>query len=138
MTESLLFEFETKPELLIRIGGGLNTDEYFEAVKGVTAIIASNYILPEQSVSSGSIAQGLAEWHKDIQGHCSFIYKCLTEDTEGPRLSREEANSDNHLRTLQSIRRGVRYAMKSNYKSAQKVSTNKLKVMPSILDIFES
>jgi hypothetical protein len=118
-TESLLKDFDKKPEaleLLVRDGFAGSRPE---TIRWITATVSPNFVRPDEFMRVGQIAQNLSEWHLYLAALCSEKYKSLTEDLTGSMLGREQANTDPELQTLQAIRRGVRAAMNSHYRSAR-------------------
>jgi hypothetical protein len=114
--ECILEDFEFKPEGLDLIVEMEGISKY-EAMRAHTAFVASNFASGELW-RLGQIAQDLSEWHQTLRSQCSSIYKGLTANPDGPQLTREEANADPGLLTLQAVRRGVRDAMNTRYRWA--------------------
>jgi len=123
-TAYIVKDFERKPEALTY--GGDDPETRFRNIIGVVSIIAPNFIYPDGFPTPGQMAQALSDWHSELATEVSSRYSLLTTELpNGSGLSREEANSDSELRMLQGIRRGVKLAMNSKYRSAQRVSARR-------------
>lgn len=116
-TGYILADFERKPEGLEIMMEEGDISRY-EAMRRSTALVAANFVMENQFARTGQLAQGLSAWHRILQGQCEIKYRVLTIDPEGPLLSREEANENSELLTIQAIRRGVRDAMRNRYRWA--------------------
>lgn len=95
----------------------------YEAMRRETAQVAGGFVVEDVKKADrdnprpGQIANALSPWHKELAATCSRKYRSLTMGPEG-RLSRPEANQDPELLALQALRRGVRDAMRRNYRRA--------------------
>lgn len=112
-TDYLITEFECKPEVL-ELDPELS-DSPFIAMRNITRAVAPNFIRPEEPIRSGQFAQGLSDWHRELAEQCGDRYRALASET----MSKDEANADERLQTLQAIRRGVGTAMRSYYRQAR-------------------
>ena len=119
-TQKLLRDFESNPEILATMREVMGSRE--SAIQAITLDTAPNYIMPDQPARPGQVAQGLSEWHSSLQTECREKYIGLTADEDGPLLSREEANADEGMQTLQAIRRGVKAARSKNSQRAKGTS----------------
>lgn len=124
-TAYIIEDFERKPGALTF--GGDDSETRFNNIVGLVSVVASNFIFPDEFPRAGQMAQALSDWHRELAVEVSDRYRLLTsEPPRGAALSREDANNDPELQMLQGIRRGVRLAMNSKYRSAQRISSRNL------------
>jgi len=76
----------------------------------LTETVAPSFVEPDSFVRPGQIAHVLHGWHRYLAGETSELFRMLHRDAAGPLMTREDANKDPGLVTLQAIRRGVRAA----------------------------
>lgn len=111
-TDKLMSQFNRATDTLEGLMAGGFTRE--EAVTTITAVVALTFV--PFDASNGEAAQFLSDWHKSIASRCSDEYRQIRQDL--PELSKQDVNQDPYLSRLNSIRRGVRFAMRKGYKDA--------------------
>jgi hypothetical protein len=124
-----------------RYGEGMYTSEEnpetrFANLLEIVAVEAPNYVRGNETTTDGEMAQALSEWHKELETDVSATFRGLT-DPEGLNMAKEAANTDEFLRTLQAIRKGVKLAMHSKYKKAHGINGRpSLNTMPTSYPVY--
>jgi len=134
-TGRLIRQFADSRDVLVDTASDSDHTE-LETIAAITELVADGFVGgdgDEKTLHQEAVL--LAEWRRIVTGQCSELYEHLMS---GGEYTRELANQNPDLLTLNGIRRGVKSAMRRKFEDARKEKQFFAEAAPYLRDNTES